>query len=128
MATNINVQGGCREVYGIFTNGGYSGITGGQLKKIITKNSMLFKGYAEFKLASNHITNKSHKVLGDTENCARLCPMNVIEMQNGKPVWTAERCAHCMSCIQNCPTEAIEFGTVTEGRKRYNASKGDLSK
>ncbi len=63
---------GCREVYGIFTNGGYSGIAGGQLKKIITKKSMLFNGYAEFKLASNHITNKSHKVLGDTEKRDRI--------------------------------------------------------
>ena len=49
--------------------------------------------------------------------------MNVIEMRDGRPVWKEKRCAHCMSCIQNYLAEAIEFGDVTEGRKRYNASK-----
>ena len=184
---------GCNKAYGILTNGGYSGIAGGQLKGIIKRKNMAFMGYAEFKLPSNHITNKSHKVIDAAEikeriktsldkadeiaevikngdrfknryiflleyaatlpvapllchinqgtegfwikdsciscgKCEKLCPMNVISIQDGKPVWNIKRCAHCMSCIQNCPTEAIEFGTVTEGRKRYNASKVDLSK
>ena len=56
---------GNSEVYGVFTNGGYSGIAGGQLKKIVRGKHMLFKGYAEFKMASNHITNKSHKPVGE---------------------------------------------------------------
>ena len=66
--------------------------------------------------------------------CAKLCPMNVIELNTttGKekkmPVWVAERCAHCMSCIQNCPVEAIEYLDITEGRKRYNVYKYPIAK
>ena len=63
---------GCREAYGIFTNGGYSGIAGGQLKKIIERKNMEFRGYTEFKLPSNHITNKSHKGTDDTEIRKRI--------------------------------------------------------
>lgn len=179
---------GSNNVYGILTNGGYSGIAGGQLKGIIKRKNMAFMGYAEFKLPSNHITNKSHKVIGADEikeriktsldkadeiaeviknggsfknrhiffleyaatlpvapllchinqgtegfwikdscifcgKCEKLCPMNVISIQDGKPVWNIKRCAHCMSCIQNCPVEAIEYKDITKERKRYNASK-----
>lgn len=179
---------GSRDVYGVLTNGGFSGIAGGQLKSIIRRKKLDFKGYAEYKLPSNHITNKSHKPIGSEEireriqtslskieadadvirrgdrfrnrhlflleyivtvpvapvlchfnqgtagfrtkdsciscgKCEKLCPMNVIAMQDGKPVWNVKRCAHCMSCIQNCPVEAIEYKDVTEGRKRYHVSK-----
>ena len=63
---------GSGEVYGVFTNGGFSGIAGGQLKRIVKRKGMLFKGYAEFKMASNHITNKSHKPLDDAEIRKRI--------------------------------------------------------
>ncbi len=55
--------------------------------------------------------------------CEKLCPLQVIRMQNGKPVWSGRSCAHCMSCIQNCPVEAIEYGKVTRGRNRYRFEK-----
>lgn len=51
--------------------------------------------------------------------CARLCPLNVISIVYGKPVWNGVYCAHCMSCIQNCPAGAIEYGQVTQQKKRY---------
>ena len=51
--------------------------------------------------------------------CARLCPLNVIRMEEGKPVWRGRTCAHCMSCIQNCPAEAIEYGQITPVKARY---------
>lgn len=179
---------GSKDVYGVLTNGGFSGIAGGQLKRIIRRKKLKFKGYAEYKLPGNHITNKSHKPIGPEEiherirtslrkiekdaevirngkcfknrhiflleylvtvpvapvlcyynqgtagfrikdnciscgKCEKLCPMNVIAMQDGKPVWNIKRCAHCMSCIQNCPVEAIEYKDVSEGRKRYHVSK-----
>lgn len=63
---------GSQDVYGIFTNGGYSGVAGGQLKGIIKRKNMNFKGYAEFKMASNHITNKSHKIIDSEEIKARI--------------------------------------------------------
>ena len=51
--------------------------------------------------------------------CARLCPLNVIEIVDGKPAWRGKSCAHCMSCIQNCPVQAIEYGQITQKKKRY---------
>lgn len=53
--------------------------------------------------------------------CARLCPLNNIEMVNRKPVWK-KPCAHCMACIGNCPFEAIEYGNKTQGKERYRIS------
>ena len=63
---------GSREVYGILTNGGFSGIAGAQLKHIIKRKGMEFKGYAEFKLPSNHITNRSHAEIDDKEKIERI--------------------------------------------------------
>ena len=161
---------GSNNVYGILTNGGYSGIAGGQLKGIIKRKNMAFMGYAEFKLPSNHITNKSHKVIGADEIKERiktsldkadeiaeviknggsfknrhiffleyaatlpfaplLCHINqgtegfwIKDSCISCGVWNIKRCAHCMSCIQNCPVEAIEYKDITKERKRYNASK-----
>ena len=51
--------------------------------------------------------------------CEKLCPVNAIRIEDKKPVWTQKTCAHCMSCIQNCPTEAIEYGKITQGKERY---------
>lgn len=50
--------------------------------------------------------------------CAKVCPANNIVMENGRPVWQ-HRCEQCVACLQWCPQEAIEFGKVTVGRKRY---------
>ena len=55
--------------------------------------------------------------------CARLCPLNAIQISNGRPDWIPGSCAHCMSCIQNCPTGAIEYGAATQGKQRYRFDK-----
>ena len=54
--------------------------------------------------------------------CAAVCPMNNIELKNGRPLWKAP-CAHCMACIGNCPAEAIEYGKITPGNPKYNIKK-----
>ena len=53
--------------------------------------------------------------------CARLCPLNNIEMVDRHPVWK-KPCSHCMACIGNCPFEAIEYGNITQDREKYNIS------
>ena len=50
--------------------------------------------------------------------CARLCPMNNITLQSGKPVWGGH-CTHCMACICHCPAAAIEYGKKSLGKPRY---------
>ena len=54
--------------------------------------------------------------------CANLCPLNNISLQGKKPVW-GNQCTHCMACIGNCPTEAIEYGTITQDKDKYNFGK-----
>ncbi len=60
--------------------------------------------------------------------CARVCPAENIELQDGKPVWK-DRCEVCCACIHLCPVQAIEGGRKTEGRPRYRhpaISTGEL--
>jgi len=51
--------------------------------------------------------------------CSRVCPVNNIEMQEGKPKWL-HHCQQCLACLHWCPQEAIELGKKTPGRKRYH--------
>jgi len=50
--------------------------------------------------------------------CEKLCPLNNIHIADGKPVWE-KNCTHCMACISYCPTEAIEYGRHSVGKRRY---------
>jgi ferredoxin len=51
-------------------------------------------------------------------SCATLCPVRNIRMQHGKPVWQ-EQCQECLACLHGCPSQSIEFGARTAGKKRY---------
>lgn len=51
--------------------------------------------------------------------CERTCPVNAIQMVDGKPVWQISRCMHCMACLQRCPKHAIEYGKGSRGKQRY---------
>jgi len=50
--------------------------------------------------------------------CVQRCPLNNISIENGKPVWHGN-CTHCMACICYCPVEAIEYGNISKGKRRY---------
>ncbi len=54
--------------------------------------------------------------------CAENCMLNNITINDGRPVWGKD-CTHCMACICKCPTEAIEYGKNTQGRRRYTCDK-----
>ena len=70
----------------------------------------------------------SDKCIG-CRKCANLCPLKVIRAdEKGRPVWDARMCAHCMSCIQNCPVEAIEYGDITQPKKRYTFERYGITK
>ena len=54
--------------------------------------------------------------------CREVCPLNVISIENGKPVWGKD-CTQCMACISSCPAETIEYGKNTQGKERYRLEK-----
>ena len=48
--------------------------------------------------------------------CAKRCPVGAITMADGRPKWTAPRCAQCMACLR---CNAVQYGSRTKGRQRY---------
>lgn len=56
------------------------------------------------------------------KKCALRCPLNNIDMKEGKPVWKGN-CTHCMACIGGCPTKAIEYKTKSKERYHYYIKK-----
>ena len=178
---------GNREVYFIFTSGGYCGISGVLAKKIVKKKKMIYRGHAEFKMPRNYVANNAYPMLEKEETekriracytqvekvaqdilggnklsarhvflfetlitlpfnpiwckrkltaddfyatdacigcgkCAKVCPLNNIKITDKKPVWE-HQCTHCMACIANCPTNAIEYGNITQDKERYTFGK-----
>ena len=51
--------------------------------------------------------------------CKKLCPVEAIEIQNGKPVWIKEKCAMCLGCLHHCPEFAIQRGAKTALHGQY---------
>lgn len=51
--------------------------------------------------------------------CAKQCPVDAIEMQNGKPVRVKEKCAMCLGCLHKCPEFAIQRGGKTKEHGQY---------
>lgn len=50
--------------------------------------------------------------------CERLCPLANIRLKEGRPQWNGN-CTQCMACISACPANAVEFGSITAGKRRY---------
>lgn len=50
--------------------------------------------------------------------CEEICPLGNIRIKEGKPVW-GNNCTQCMACICGCPSEAIEYGKKSRGKRRY---------
>ena len=54
---------GCRDVYFVFTSGGYAGISGALAKSMFRKKGMVYHGHAEFTMPRNYIANDSYPML-----------------------------------------------------------------
>lgn len=58
---------GSREVYFIFTSGGYCGPSGVLLKRIFKAKKMVCHGYAEFKMPRNYVASDDYPMLGKAD-------------------------------------------------------------
>ena len=51
--------------------------------------------------------------------CAAECPVNAIDIKDGKPVWVKNKCAMCLGCLHKCPAFAIQYGKNTKKHGQY---------
>lgn len=51
--------------------------------------------------------------------CAKKCPVQAIEMQNKRPVWSKKKCVMCLGCLHRCPKFAIQYGKNTKKHGQY---------
>ena len=63
---------GSKEVYFIFTSGGYCGISGVLAKSMFRKKGMHYRGHAEFKMPRNYVANDAYPMLEAEEIESRL--------------------------------------------------------
>ncbi len=72
-----------------------------------------------------YVSARKFKVVGECVSCGKcvtVCPLNNVKLVDGKPKW-GKACTHCMSCMCNCPKEAIEYGKNSVGKRKYLFSK-----
>ncbi len=59
--------------------------------------------------------------------CSKRCPVQAIEIVDGRATWTKERCALCLRCLHHCPKFAIQYGkkmkTLEHGQYRNPYTK-----
>lgn len=80
------------------------------------KSGLVNFGFSKFMIANIKFTvNGSCTGCGE---CERLCPVNNISMDNGKPIFS-DKCMSCYSCIHRCKNKAINLGKKTENKSRY---------
>jgi ferredoxin len=64
-------------------------------------------------------------VSDDCQGCATcegVCPVGNIELSDTRPQFR-HHCEHCLGCLHNCPSQAIDWDGKTEGKARYRNAR-----
>ena len=85
---------GNREIYFVFTSGGYSGIGGVLAKRIAGKKGMIFKGYAELKMPRNYLASNAYSELSEDEIRGRIADSSMMIPKIAENIRMGERPEH----------------------------------
>lgn len=51
--------------------------------------------------------------------CEKNCPVQAIQIKEGKPVWVKDQCVMCLGCLHHCLNFAIQYGRNTKKHGQY---------
>lgn len=57
--------------------------------------------------------------------CQKVCPVKNIAIVDRNPEFL-HKCEHCLACLHNCPTQAIDWNKKTQGKARYRNAEISL--
>ena len=77
---------------------------------------VIHRSFKPYELDKNFWTNKRCDGCGI---CLKVCPVNNIKMNEGKPEWL-HKCEQCVACMQWCPQRSIQYNKATTYRERYH--------
>lgn len=87
----------------------------------IKAKGRLFSVFSKLIINSQKDT-RSFKVSDECINCGlceKVCSLNIINIKDGKPVWSDKECCCCLSCINRCPKKAISKGKMSIKNEHY---------
>lgn len=86
------------------------------------------KGLQKLAARSARLTSRFYRVKGCVRcgKCVAACPTANIVLGKAGPEF-GNRCTGCLGCLNLCPVEAIEFGSLTRGKERYVHPGVDLT-
>lgn len=94
---------------------------------VITKNdntplSPIASGIGKSLFNKFAVSDKKYIVSGQCTSCGtceRVCPVNNIKLSSAGVPHFRNYCIGCFACINKCPSEAIDIGKRTIGKRRY---------
>jgi len=98
-------------------------INAGQPLKKDDKTPMAALMSGVVNMGFNRFMVKNQELKADSDciscgKCAQLCPVNNIDMSEGKPSFKGN-CCGCLACLHHCPKQAINVKNQTQDKGRY---------
>ncbi len=93
-----------------------------------TKTYLIGPLFEKYTHRADHHFRVREKSCISCGKCAEICPVDKIEMIDGKPKWMfrdantpkwQRHCLSCMACYHNCPKNAIQYADQTKGKGQY---------
>lgn len=106
-----------REIVSAVKSHEYHTVEMGTMTDRILRTGMLYRSVSPLIKQMDHKFKADQGCIG-CGLCSQVCPVHNIKIKNGIPTWN-HQCEMCLSCLNLCPRQAVQYGNMSEGKQRY---------